>query len=132
MRRGGAIVCAAAFAGAAALGPLPSAAEPINTLVDVSRALEACFVFPPLELSREDMEITVRFGLTRDGNILGEPRFTYITRDVPMPIRSAYQKAVAEAFMRCMPLSFTPGLGGAIAGRIFSWRIRDSRPHRKA
>ena len=65
-------------------------------------------------------------------NILGEPRFTYITRDVPAPIRAAYQKAVAEALMRCMPLSFTEGLSGAIAGRIFSWRIHDTRPNRKA
>ncbi len=109
-----------------------AAAERLNTLNDISRALNACWMGPPAEHSVEGMEITVRFSLTRDGNILGEPRFTFVTAGIAQPIRAVYQRAVAEALLRCMPLSVTPELGHAIAGRPFSWRIVETRKQRKA
>ena len=123
---------AALLAGGALLVNAAAVAEPLNTLAEVGRALNACWVGPPPEQAFDGMEITVRFSFTRDGTILGEPRFTFITPSVPQPVRTAYQRAVAEALMRCAPLSFTPGLAGAIAGRPFAWRIVDHRKHGKA
>jgi len=106
-------------------------AEPLNTLKEVGLALNACWVPPPPEQSMRGMEITVRFAMTRDGKILGEPRFTFVKPNIPPTVRAAYQKAVAEMLVRCTPFSFTPALAGAIAGKIFTWRYFDPRPELK-
>lgn len=108
--------------------PGPRMAKPLNTIRDVFAAIHACWLPPPMDQAQEGMEIAVRFSFTRDGGILGEPRFTYLTRDVTQQVRTAYQRAVAATLARCTPLPFTPELGGAIAGRPFAIRFIDNRP----
>jgi hypothetical protein len=104
---------------------------PLNTLQELFAALEACWEPPPLEQSRPGTEITVRFSLTRSGEILGEPRFTYSTAALSPEIKSAYQRAIAAALKRCTPFSLSHGLGGAIAGRPISTRFIDDRGLRR-
>jgi hypothetical protein len=110
-------------------GNRSSAAQPqqLNTLREVFAALQACWVPPPVDHAHEGMQITVMFSFTRAGALFGEPRFTYMTPGVREDVRVAYQKAVAATLDRCLPLPFTPGLGGAVAGRQFTIRFVDNR-----
>lgn len=105
----------------------------LNTLEEMHRAIQACVVLPPLDEAYEGMEITVQYTFTRNGEILGEPRFTYMTPSAPKKVRAAYQRAIAEALSRCTPLPFTPELGNAVAGRPTLHRFKDTRvlPHRE-
>jgi hypothetical protein len=90
----------------------------LNTLADVARALETCWEAnePPLALARPGMNVTVMLNFTRTGEIFGEPRFTYITREAKPETRALYQRAVVAAIDACVPLPFSPGLGNALAG----------------
>jgi hypothetical protein len=123
-RAGLAAVLLAGTAGAAS-------AEPLNTLNELWRALGACWIWPPAEQVVEGMETTVRFSLTRDGAILGEPRFTYSRPGIAPEARAAYQRAAAESFVHCTPFSLTPEFGGAIAGRPISLRLVEPRTQRR-
>ena len=60
-------------ASAAAQAPQP----PLNTLDEVSAALRACWVPPPLDQSRPGMQITVRMSFRRNGELFGHPRITF-------------------------------------------------------
>jgi hypothetical protein len=111
--------------------PLRPPDRPLNTLEELFSALEACWEPPPLDQARPGTEITIRFSLNRAGEILGEPRFTYSSRSLPAEIKSAYQRAVADALKRCTPLSLSEGLAGAIAGRPISGRFIDDRGDRR-
>jgi hypothetical protein len=106
-------------------------AEPLNTLNDLWKALGACWIWPPAEQVVDGMEITVRFSLTRDGAILGEPRFTYSKPGIAPEARAAYQRAAAESLVQCAPFSLTPEFGGAIAGRPISLRLVEPRTQRR-
>ena len=99
----------------------------LNTIEDVASAFKACWLPPPLDQARPGMQITVIVSFTRTGEINGEPRFTYMTPEATAAQRAAYQRAVVEAINRCTPLSFTPGLGNALAGRPFAFRFVDER-----
>jgi hypothetical protein len=128
MKRGAFIVGLACTAviGSAAHGQ--TAKRALNTINEVGEALQACWLPPPMEESRPGMQITVLFSFNRAGEILGEPRFTYLTPGVSTAMRASYQRAVAATLKRCTPLNFTPELGGALAGRPFTMRFIDSRP----
>ena len=105
--------------------------RPLNTLQELFSALEACWEPPPQDQARPGTEITIRFSLNRAGEILGEPRFTYSSPSLPAEIKSAYQRSIAAMLNRCMPLSLSEGLAGAIAGRPISGRFIDDRGHRR-
>jgi hypothetical protein len=104
----------------------------LNTLQDLFAALRACWTPPPEEDMRPGMEVSIRLSFDRAGNILGEPRFTYTTRDVTQAQRNTYRRAVVDSLNRCTPLPLTAGLGGAIAGRPLSIRFVDNRKLRGA
>jgi hypothetical protein len=110
--------------------PRPRPGQTLNTLQELFAALGACWQPPPLDQSRPGTEITIRFSLTRAGEILGEPRFTYSSPSLPSEIKSAYQRAIAATLKRCTPFSLSEGLGGAIAGRPISTRFIDDRGRR--
>jgi hypothetical protein len=110
----------------------PPVPERLNTIQDVFHAFCACWRPPVESEARPGMEVTVRFSFTRDGEILGEPRFTFVTRDVSDDVRAVYKRAVADALLRCTPLAFTPALGNALAGRPFALRFVDERGAKKA
>lgn len=113
--------------GALALSGADAQTAKVNTIEEVGRALGACWIPPPLEKSRPGTQITVLITFTRSGEVMGEPKFTYITPGIPQEVRAAYQMSVADAISRCVPLPFTPGLGNAVAGHPFAMRYDDNR-----
>jgi hypothetical protein len=105
---------------AAAPAPLP---QKLNTIRDVFGALRACFAASPFGDNSQDLAATIRFSFTRDGHILGEPRFTYVQAGISAGAKQSFEQAIGHALLSCAPFSFTDGLGGALAGRPFSIRI---------
>jgi hypothetical protein len=71
--------------------------------------------------------MSVRFSFKRSGEIIATPRVTYATAGVPAETRTAYLKAINTSLAGCMPLKFTAGLGGALAGRPIAIRYIDNR-----
>ncbi|HLH94634.1 MAG TPA: hypothetical protein VKW08_05900 [Xanthobacteraceae bacterium] len=105
---------------------------PLNTIREVFKALEACWIPPDLDESRAGMQITVMLSFKRDGELLGEPRITYETREASAEERMIYRIAVAQALARCTPLPFTEALGNALAGRPMTMRFIDNRKLKQA
>jgi hypothetical protein len=99
----------------------------LDTIGDLFAALRSCWSPPPAETAREGMQMSVRFSFKRSGEIIASPRITYATAGVPADIRTAYLKAINASLDACMPLKFTGGLGGALAGRPIAIRYVDNR-----
>jgi hypothetical protein len=99
----------------------------LNTIKDVHDAFFACWKAPAKDDARPGMEITIRFMLTRKGELIGEPRFTFTSPNVPSEVRALYQRSIADAFKTCTPFPLSASLGDAIAGRPHSLRITDRR-----
>ena len=132
------ITCLRAVASTLALWALvtPAAAQapqlPINTLDEVSAALRACWVPPPLDQSRPGMQITVKMSFRRNCELFGQPRITFESVGASDDERLAYRIAVANMLKRCAPLPFTEKLGNSLAGRPFTIRFVDQRKFRQA
>ena len=126
-----AAVCLPPAAQAQREQPQRAPAKPLNTIKELFDAFGACWRPPPLDQSKPGTEITIRFSLNRAGEIIGEPRFTYSSPTLPIEVKSAYQKSVAEAISRCTPFPLSNDLGGAIAGRPISTRFIDDRGQRR-
>lgn len=90
----------------------------LNTLRDVGLALEICWEAnePPLAQSRPGMNVTVMLTFTKAGELLGEPKFTYVTPEATQETRALYEQAVAAAIDACTPLPLSEALGNALAG----------------
>jgi hypothetical protein len=73
------------------------------------------------------MQISVRFSFKRSGAIFGAPQVTYATRDAPAEVRKTYLSAITASLDACTPLTFSEGLGGALAGRPIMIRFIDNR-----
>ena len=71
--------------------------------------------------------MAVRFSFKRTGEIIAVPRLTFATAGVPAETRAAYLKAINASLNACVPLKFTAGLGGALAGRPIAIRYVDNR-----
>ena len=71
--------------------------------------------------------MSVRFSFKRSGEIIAAPRLTFSTPGVPADTRATYLKAINASLDACMPLKFTDGLGGALAGRPIAIRYVDNR-----
>jgi hypothetical protein len=105
-------------------GASPTPAQPprripqLNTLRDVGIALEICWEAnePPLAQARPGMNVTVMLTFNKKGEILGEPRFTYVTPEASQETRARYEQAVVAAINACTPLPITEALGNALAG----------------
>lgn len=102
-------------------------AHDLNTLREMFAALRACWIPPAKEDARPGMQMSVRFSFKRNGEIIGEPRVTYVTPDAPEEARKTYRDAITAALARCTPMPFTKGLGGAVAGRPIAIRFTDNR-----
>src|SRR5271165_6507313 len=89
----------------------------LGTIGDLFAALRACWSPPPPDSAREGMQMSVRFSFKRSGEIIATPRLTFATAGVPADTRATYLKAINASLDACMPLKFTDGLGGALAGR---------------
>jgi hypothetical protein len=78
------------------------------------------------------MQITVMLSFKRTGELLGNPRITFATHEASDEEQLAYRTAVAALLQRCLPLRFTDGLGGALAGRPMTLRFIDNRKLKQA
>lgn len=99
----------------------------LDTIGDLFAALRSCWSPPPADSAREGMQMSVRFSFKRTGEIIATPRMTYATAGVPADTRANYLKAISASLDACMPLKFTGGLGGALAGRPIAIRYVDNR-----
>ena len=99
----------------------------LDTIGDLFAALRSCWSPPPVDTAREGMQMSVRFSFKRSGEIIGAPRLTFATAGVSADTRATYLKAINASLDACMPLKFTGGLGGALAGRPIMIRYVDNR-----
>ena len=104
----------------------------LDTIGDLFAALRSCWSPPAAQASREGMQMSVRFSFRRSGDMIGAPRLTFATAGVAAEIRAAYLKAINDSLDACLPLKFTGGLGGALAGRPIAIRYVDNRDLGKA
>ena len=104
----------------------------LDTIGDLFAALRSCWSPPPADTAREGMQMSVRFSFKRSGEIIATPRVTYATAGVPADTRATYLKAINASLDACLPLKFTAGLGGALAGRPIAIRYVDNRDLGKA
>lgn len=93
----------------------------INKPNGIPRRILACWS-PPAG-SPSDVEVTVRLTFSRTGDIVGQPRVTYVKAGSDETLRKAVSASILTAIQSCVPLRFTPGLGRAIAGRSFAIRF---------
>ena len=99
----------------------------LDTIGDLFAALRSCWTPPAAETARQGMQMSVRFSFKRSGEIIAAPRLTFSTAGVPADTRSLYLKAINASLEACVPLKFTDGLGGALAGRPIAIRYVDNR-----
>ena len=99
----------------------------LDTIGDLFAALRSCWTPPVADDAREGMQMSVRFSFKRSGEMIGEPRLTFSTSGVPADTRATYLKAINSSLNACLPLKFTDGLGGALAGRPIAIRYVDNR-----
>ncbi|MEW6644670.1 MAG: hypothetical protein AB1586_29490 [Pseudomonadota bacterium] len=99
----------------------------LDTIGDLFRALRSCWTPPPQEVARTGMQMAVKFSFRRDGALIAPPRLTYATPGASPQTRDAYRQAIDESLAHCAPLSFSKGLGGAIAGRPILVRYVENR-----
>ena len=71
--------------------------------------------------------MSVRFSFKRSGEMIATPRLTFATSGVSADTRATYLKAINASLDACVPLKFTGGLGGALAGRPIAIRYVDNR-----
>jgi hypothetical protein len=103
----------------------------LDTIGDLFAELRSCWSPPPADAAREGMQMSVRFSFKRSGEIIGAQRLTYATAGVSPDIRETYLKAINASLGACVPLKFTGGLGGALAGRPIAIRYVDNREFAK-
>jgi hypothetical protein len=99
----------------------------LDTIGDLFAELRSCWSPPPADAARQGMQMSVRFSFKRSGEIIAVPRLTYATSGVAADVRDTYLKAINTSLDACMPLKFTGGLGGALAGRPIAIRYVDNR-----
>jgi hypothetical protein len=99
----------------------------LDTIGDLFAELRSCWSPPPADAARAGMQMSVRFSFKRSGEIIAVPRMTYATAGVSADVRATYLKAINASLNACMPLKFTSGLGGSLAGRPIAIRYVDNR-----
>jgi len=118
-----AIVAGFLVAGTAAARDDAGSAQPIGRLDEIARVVGACWS-PPRGLIRfESVEITVRFSLTRSGELIGVPRMTFTNIDLDRIARDRLSAAAEAAIRRCTPVRMTATLAAAVAGRPLTVRL---------
>jgi hypothetical protein len=99
----------------------------LDNIGDLFAALRSCWSPPPVDNAREGMQMSVRFSFNKSGGMIGPPRMTFATAGVPADTRATYLKAINASLDACVPLKFSDGLGGAVAGRPIAIRYVDNR-----
>jgi hypothetical protein len=104
-------------------GGLPVAAqdnEPLSRLDEIPGAVANCLRRPEDLQHLEEIGVTARFSLKRDGTLMGPPRVTFATLPHDTRARELLTEATVEGIARCTPLNLSRGLGEAVAGRPVS------------
>ena len=99
----------------------------LDSIGDLFAELRSCWTPPQAESAKEGMQMTVRFSFRRSGDMIGPPRLTFATVGAAADVRDTYLRAINSSLDACIPLKFTSGLGGAIAGRPIIIRYVDNR-----
>ena len=99
----------------------------LNTIGDLFAALRACWSPPPPDAARAGMQMSVLFSVRKSGTPIAPPRVTYASPGVSKDVRGSYLKSINASLGGCTPLTFTRGLGDAIAGRPIMIRYVDNR-----
>jgi hypothetical protein len=99
----------------------------LDTIGDLFAELRSCWSPPAADSARQGMQMSVRFSFNKSGGLIGPPRVTYATTGIPADTRSTYLDAIETSLKACLPLKFTDGLGGALAGRPIAIRYVDNR-----
>jgi hypothetical protein len=99
----------------------------LDTIGDLFTALRACWTPPPAGAAREGMQMSVMFSFRKSGTPIAPPRLTFATPGASADLRGTYLKAINASLGGCTPLTFTKGLGEAIAGRPIMIRYVDNR-----
>jgi hypothetical protein len=99
----------------------------LDTIGDLFAELRSCWSPPPADSAREGMQMSVRFSFKRTGEIIAAPRMTFATVGASADARAIYLRAINASLDACVPLKFTGGLGGALAGRPIAIRYVDNR-----
>jgi hypothetical protein len=92
----------------------------ISSAHDVRAALQACWVAPESETSRQ---VSVRFSFNREGRVVGQPLITYQNPPPSNDGRAAVREAVARAVTRCEPLVLSDEFRKVISVRPISVRL---------
>jgi hypothetical protein len=96
----------------------------LTRLDEIGPAIGCCWRPPPLPATVSGAMVTLRFSLTRDGEVFGVPRVTWqSTRQIGPDLVAALRQSATAAVAACAPLRLSRGLGQAIAGRPFSIRL---------
>jgi hypothetical protein len=103
----------------------------LDNIGDLFAALRSCWTPPPADTAHAGMQMSVRFSFKRSGEMIGSPRMTYFSEGASADTRAAYLKAINASLDSCLPLKFSGGLGGAIAGRPIAIRYVDNRDLQK-
>ena len=98
----------------------------LDTIGDLFAELRTCWS-PPSDNAQNGMQMSVRFSFNKAGGLIGPPRLTYATAGAPADTRTTYLNAINSSLNACLPLKFTSGLGGALAGRPIAIRYVDNR-----
>jgi hypothetical protein len=93
---------------------------PANSLRELYAALGECVKAP---VGVPGSEITVVFSLKRNGSLLGKPRISHAKLLGDANAQRDFVASVLAGFNRCLPISITDGLGGAVAGRPMRFRV---------
>jgi hypothetical protein len=99
----------------------------LDTIGDLFAALRSCWSPPPADNARAGMQMSVRFSFKRTGEMIATPRVTFATKGIAADTRTTYLDAINASLNACLPLKFTKGLGGALAGRPIAIRYVDNR-----
>ncbi len=104
--------------------PQPVAARnAINRYTEVAEAIGRCWDPSAAVGNRHWGAITVRVSFKRDGSVYGVPRITYVDPLADKSAAADLRASLLQALARCAPLPFTPALGSAIAGEVFTIRF---------
>jgi hypothetical protein len=99
----------------------------LDSIRSMFALLRTCWLPPAKDEAHHGMEYTIRFAFKNDGTMVAPPRMTYSSHDVTGPTRDVYRTAIDAAMKRCIPLRFSTGMAGAVAGRPINIRFVDNR-----
>jgi hypothetical protein len=105
---------------------------PIDNLQDLMQAFAHCWSPPPVDTSRQPIDLTFQVSFKRSGELFGKPRAIQFAREITPEERERYYQAVAEAVERCSQMPFTKRMGGAVAGQPFRINFIDARNRKQA